>query len=68
MSTSICRCPICHKKTKPDEFMHTSDIIRQLGIQMEWKDLSVCFACFGVVDTLYVIIKADKGVTTRSLS
>jgi hypothetical protein len=55
-----CECPVCHEKT--DGFMHTSDVIRALGRELEWKNFAVCDDCFVVIDLTYQITAKQLGV------
>jgi hypothetical protein len=58
-----CKCPICHKKKKTSEPLHTSDVIRALGVELEWDNLAICGDCFVVIDLTFQIAAKHLNVT-----
>lgn len=52
------RCPICRK---PSQILHTSVMVRDLGMRLGWdrlrQPLAVCVDCYAVLDAHKLVLE-----------
>lgn len=58
-------CPICKQElTTP---AHTDSEIRELGVDLNWDNLSVCEDCYNVLRSYREIVNADADASESSI-